>query len=314
MAEKAMQIVKKRWTEVGRWLLLGLIMLLMQWAQAENLILPKGESLNCQRIVSISPAISDILVDLKLADNVIGATRYCKLPEKKERELVGGYFDLNIEKVMSLQPDIVFLEGMPNNPISQRLDSLGIKNRTFALDTLDEMEGAKQEIGHYCEGEIVIDGLTLKEFLAHKVPQNVTDHPKVLILYNYGESSEKILPRLAAGRSFHGELLETLGMENVYLGSLNAPELTREAISLLNPEWIFILNGLITEPEQPYNVLEVQNIHPKWEFLSGVKAVQQSHVYEIRGFYTQIPSVAAMEQLGEILSQLVYGDQREKTE
>lgn len=314
MTNKVINIVKKRWIQIGKWFALGMLLLVAQFAQAENLVLPKGESLNCQRIVSISPAISDILMDLKLEDNVIGATRYCKLPEKKDRELVGGYFDLNIEKVMSLRPDIVFLEGMPNNPISQRLDSLGIKNRAFALDTLDEMEGAKQEIGHYCEGEIVIDGLTLKEFLAYKVPQNVTDHPKVLILYNYGESSEKILPRLAAGRSFHGELLETLGMENVYLGSLNAPELTREAISLLNPEWIFILNGLITDPEQPYNVLEVQNIHPKWEFLSGVKAVQQSHVYEIRGFYTQIPSVAAMEQLGETLSQLVYGDQREKTE
>ncbi len=281
---------------------------LWNFAAADYVVIPKGEGLNCQRIVSVSPALSDMMSELKIDDRIVGATRYCKLPFSRSREIVGGYFDLNIEKVASLKPDIVFLEGTINNPVSQRLDALGIKNRVFSLDTLDEMEAAKQEIGHYCEGQVVIGDKTLRDNLKSFIPKDQMREtkPRVLILYNYGDNAAKILPRLAAGRSFHGELLEALEMENVYLGSLNAPELTREAISLLNPEWIFILNGIVEDPTAGRDALDVEPIQPKWEFLSAVDAVQNQRVYEIKGFYTQIPSVTAMRRLGSLFAELVY--------
>lgn len=286
------------------------VLLLLSVSAAEYVVIPKGEGLSCQRIVSVSPALSDMMSELKIDDRIVGATRYCKLPFSKSREIVGGYFDLNFEKVVSLKPDIVFLEGTINNPISRKLNALGIKNRVFSLDTLDEMEAAKQEIGHYCEGEVVIGGNALRDNLASLVPKREGDatKPRVLILYNYGDNATKILPRLAAGRSFHGELLDALSMENVYLGSLNAPELTREAIALLNPEWIFILNGLIGDSHAGRDGLEIENIQPKWEFLSGVDAVQNNRVYEIKGFYTQIPSVTAMRRLGSVFAELIYRD------
>ncbi len=297
-----------------RWVIQACSLLLLfclSLASAEYVVIPKGEGKSCQRIVSVSPALSDMMSELKLDDKIVGATRYCKLPFSKRREIVGGYFDLNFEKVVSLRPDIVFLEGTVNNPVSRKLDSLGIKNRVFSLDTLDEMEAAKQEIGHYCEGEVVIGGRTLRDHLASYVPETKRNekNPRVLILYNYGDNAEKILPRLAAGRSFHGELLEALEMENVYLGSLNAPELTREAISLLNPEWIFILNGLVGDSTAGRDALDVDKIQPRWEFLSTVDAVQNGRVYEIKGFYTQIPSVTAMRRLGNVFAELVYQDE-----
>lgn len=281
---------------------------LWSFAAADYVVIPKGEGLNCQRIVSVSPALSDMMSELKIDDRIVGATRYCKLPFSRSREIVGGYFDLNFEKVASLKPDIVFLEGTINNPVAQRLDALGVKNRVFSLDTLDEMEAAKQEIGHYCEGQVVIGGTTLRDDLKSFIPQDQMREtkPRVLILYNYGDNVAKILPRLAAGRSFHGELLDTLEMENVYLGSLNAPELTREAISLLNPEWIFILNGLVGDSIAGRDALDVVKVQPKWEFLSAVDAVQNQRVYEIKGFYTQIPSVTAMRRLGSVFAELAY--------
>lgn len=278
-------------------------------ASADYVVIPKGEGHSCRRIVSVSPALSDMMTELKLDDRIVGATRYCQLPPSSDRQIVGGYFDLNFEKVVSLKPDIVFLEGTSTNPVSQKLDALGIKNRVFSLDTLDEMEAAKQEIGHYCEGEVVIGGDTLRDYLAGFVPKDRVGlaKPRVLILYNHGDNAARILPRLAAGRSFHGELLETLSMENVYLGSLNAPELTREAIALLNPEWILILNGGIGSVDTARDALEIAQIKPRWEFLSSVDAVQNHRVYEIKGFYTQIPSVTAMRRLGRVFAELVYG-------
>ncbi|MDM1545069.1 ABC transporter substrate-binding protein [Ignatzschineria indica] len=287
------------------------ILLIMLFAPtfAATMTIPKGESRQCQRIVSISPALSDMLVEMELEEHIVGATRYDRLPATEKREIIGGYFDLNIEKVVSLKPDIVFLEGNVNNSISERLATLGVKNRVYALDTIEEIEAAKQEIGHYCEGKMEIHSQTLKDQLAALTPLDELDQekPRVLILYNYGDHAETILPKLAAGRSFHGELLETLGMRNVYLGSLNAPELTREAISILNPEWIFILNGAVDDTSLTRNELVVKQLSPRWEFLSRVDAVKNHHVYEIFGFYTQIPSVSAMKQLAALFAQLVYG-------
>lgn len=283
---------------------------LLNSAFAEKVVLPKGEGLNCQRIVSVSPALSDMMVELKLDKNIVGATRYCQLPESSSREIVGGYFDLNFEKVVSLNPDIVFLEGGINNPVATRLNSLGVRTRVFPLDRIDEIEAAMQEIGLFCEGEMILETLTLREKLISRVPTDIQSgdapSPKVLMLYNYGNSAEKILPKLAAGRSFHGELLTTLGFENVYVGSLNAPELTREAISLLNPEWIFILNGDLEKEGQERGTIEVEKLQPRWEFLANVEALKNGHVYELRGPYTQIPSASAMEKLGESLIDLVY--------
>lgn len=296
--------------------ILGLFLILNQ-SFAEYIVVPKGEGKNCRRIVSTSPALSDIIFSLKLDDRIIGATRYCQLPEDPSREIVGGYFDLNFEKVLSLKPDIVFLEGDVNSPVAMKLGSLGIKYRVFPLDTLNDMEAAKQEIGHYCEGEVVIGGNTLRDDLSALVPAAVEtlDHaPKVLILYNYGDNATKVLPRLAAGRSFHGELLEALSMENVYLGPLNAPELTRESISLLNPEWIFIFNSMVGNNELSSGSLVVDNINPQWEFLSMIDAVRKGHVYEVKGFYTQIPSVAAMRHLGKVMAEIVYESEPKNSE
>lgn len=278
-------------------------------AFAEEVVLPKGEGLSCQRIVSVSPALSDMILDLKLAENIVGATRYCQLPVSDSWEIVGGYFDLNFEKVVSLNPDIVFLEGNVNNPVAQRLSSLGIKNKVFSLDRIDEIEAAKQEIGHYCEGEMILASQTLREKLSANVPADIRSgdapSPKVLMLYNYGDSAGKILPKLAVGRSFHGELLTTLGFENVYVGSMNAPELTREAISLLNPEWIFILNSDLEESDDRGDLV-IGKLNPKWDFLSNVQALKKGQVYELKGFYTQIPSEAAMVKLGQALTDIVY--------
>lgn len=289
-----------------------IVALIFNQALAEYIVVPRGEGTNCQRIVSTSPALSDIVFSLKLDDRIIGATRYCQLPKDRERAIVGGYFDLNFEKVLSLKPDIVLLEGDINSPISMKLKSLGINHRVFPLDTLDDMEAAKQEIGHYCEGEMVIGGNTLRDDLAALVPE-ITDeprhNPKVLILYNYGDNAAKVLPRLAAGRSFHGELLEALSMDNVYLGPLNAPELTRESISLLNPEWIFILNSMAGNNELSAGSLVVDNLAPNWEFLSMIDAVRDGKVYEVKGFYTQIPSVTAMRHLGKVMAEVVYASE-----
>jgi iron complex transport system substrate-binding protein len=67
-----------------------------------------------ERIVSLSPSNTEILFALGLGDRVVGATKYCNYPplvkELKDNgkiEVVGGYVDPDIERILTLHPDLV---------------------------------------------------------------------------------------------------------------------------------------------------------------------------------------------------------------
>jgi iron complex transport system substrate-binding protein len=62
-----------------------------------------------ERIVSTAPSNTEILFALGLGDRVIGVTEYCDYPpEATEKEKIGGFSTVNIEKITSLNPDIIF--------------------------------------------------------------------------------------------------------------------------------------------------------------------------------------------------------------
>lgn len=66
------------------------------------------------RIVSLAPSITEILFAIGAGDRVVGVTDYCNYPPEviklvKEGKIktVGGYSTVNVEKVISLNPEIV---------------------------------------------------------------------------------------------------------------------------------------------------------------------------------------------------------------
>jgi iron complex transport system substrate-binding protein len=61
-----------------------------------------------RRIIPLSPALTEILYYLGLGDKVAGVTEYSYYPpEAREKPSVGSYIDPNIEKIISLSPDLV---------------------------------------------------------------------------------------------------------------------------------------------------------------------------------------------------------------
>ncbi|MFC1820435.1 cobalamin-binding protein [Thermodesulfobacteriota bacterium] len=60
------------------------------------------------RIVSLAPNITEILYFLGLGDRVVGVTRFSYYPpEANKKPKVGSYINLNVEKIISLSPDLV---------------------------------------------------------------------------------------------------------------------------------------------------------------------------------------------------------------
>ncbi|MFA5294800.1 MAG: helical backbone metal receptor [Methanoregulaceae archaeon] len=61
-----------------------------------------------QRIISLAPSNTEILFALDLGDRVVGVTEFCNYPaEALDKQKVGGYSTVSIEKVIALKPDLI---------------------------------------------------------------------------------------------------------------------------------------------------------------------------------------------------------------
>jgi iron complex transport system substrate-binding protein len=101
-----------------------------------------------QRIVSLAPSNTEILFDLGLGDKVVGDTTYDDYPAAAlDKPHVGGYSDIDIEKVVSLAPDLILAEDIDKADIIPALEKLGFKVYALVPHNLDEIEASVSTIG-----------------------------------------------------------------------------------------------------------------------------------------------------------------------
>src|SRR5665213_2671183 len=64
---------------------------------------------NPKRIISVVPSQTELLYDLGLRDEVIGVTKFCVHPNEwfHGKTRIGGTKKLDIEKIKSLNPDLI---------------------------------------------------------------------------------------------------------------------------------------------------------------------------------------------------------------
>lgn len=69
-----------------------------------------------QRIISFSPAVTEILYELGLGDRIVGVSAFCsRPPETSSVRKVGSYSTANMEVLKKLDPDVILtISGYPN--------------------------------------------------------------------------------------------------------------------------------------------------------------------------------------------------------
>ncbi len=62
-----------------------------------------------ERIISLVPSQTELLVDLGLKSKLVGITKFCVHPEelRKEVAIIGGTKELHYDKIKALKPDII---------------------------------------------------------------------------------------------------------------------------------------------------------------------------------------------------------------
>jgi len=100
------------------------------------------------RIVSLTPATTEILFALGLGDEVVGVSTYCTWPaDAKKKEKVGSFSNPNIEKIILLKPDLVILAGMEQKYLKTILSDLNIDYIIVEPSSLDGLTRSIKDIG-----------------------------------------------------------------------------------------------------------------------------------------------------------------------
>jgi iron complex transport system substrate-binding protein len=82
------------------------------------------------RIISLGPYLTEDIYLLGEEDKLVGCTAYC-MP-KTEKERVATIIDVNLEKTVSLKPDLVLATALTNVKDIAKLKSLGVDVEVFA--------------------------------------------------------------------------------------------------------------------------------------------------------------------------------------
>jgi iron complex transport system substrate-binding protein len=91
-----------------KWMVVVVAVILIAGAGAPVDVQPAAP----QRIISLVPAVTEMLFAIGAGDQVIGVSSYDRYPDAvKTRERVGALIDPDIERILSLRPDLVVVYG-----------------------------------------------------------------------------------------------------------------------------------------------------------------------------------------------------------
>jgi iron complex transport system substrate-binding protein len=86
-----------------------------------------------EKVVSLAPANTEIIYAVGGGDKLVGVTTYCDYPAAaKKKEKVGDFTTPNVEKIVSLAPQVVFTTGGVQESFTKDLGKFNIK--TFVVD------------------------------------------------------------------------------------------------------------------------------------------------------------------------------------
>lgn len=166
-----------------------------------------------ERIISLSPSNTEILFAIGAGERVVGVTEYCDYPEEAlTRDKVGNFIQVDMEKVISLRPDLVIANPNLQESAVQQLRRAGIRVETVRGETIRDVVESIQLIGEWTGN--TNEATELKERLERKREAILDLVPQEKPLRVFVEVWE--YPLLTVGtESYLNDILVQLGAVNV---------------------------------------------------------------------------------------------------
>jgi iron complex transport system substrate-binding protein len=218
-----------------------------------------------RRIVSLAPSNTETLYLIGAGELLVGATRYDDYPpQARGLPRVGGFLDVDIERVLALDPDLVLAAGFQANGPGRRLRALGVPVFTVeprdAAATIDRVEVIGTLVGRAEEARRVAAGLRARLDAVQRAVARASVRPRVLLMLS------RDLFTVGPG-SFAHDLIVRAGGDNIAADAgVPYPQISDETVILRDPQIIFI-GG-----HQTLTRLGDLRLRPGWAEVSAVRA------------------------------------------
>ena len=293
----------------GRLLILATILLLLCFGCAPasapgDLVDDLGRTITIegipQRIISLAPSNTEILFALGLGDRVIGVTEYCNFPEAATtKPKVGGFSTVDIEKVVSLEPDLVLATRIHDKTAIPALEELGLTVLALAPTSIDGVLNSITLVGEitgqHRQASQLVNGLRAKtENIASKTSNLSPDQrPRVLYLIWHD-------PLMTAGTGTPADdLIQKAGGQNIAYDISGHKAIDLETVLHRDPQVIIASVGMGTGKDLPWQYVKAE---PR---LEDTQALVNKRVYKIDGDIVQRPGPRIIDAL-ELMAQFIH--------
>lgn len=247
-----------------------------------------------QRIISLGPAITEELFLLGASDRLVGCTVYCQRPEEaKKKEKIGTVIEVNLEKIIALQPDVVLAASLTNPKAIELLKNLGIKVIEFP---------DARNFSEICSSFLELGRIVGREKEAEEIIKTAGNKVNALAAKLQGLPKPRVFIQVGAKPlvtvtedSFVNDFIEFSGGINIAEGIMY-PRYSREKVLESNPEVIFIVTmGINGEKERE-----------TWQGYRALKAARDNRIYILDSYWLCSPTPVSFVEALEIIAGLLH--------
>jgi len=254
---------------------------------------PAGPS---PRIVSFSPALTDLLYDLGLGEHVVGVTSYCQPAGEPAPPVVGDRGRVNAEAILAVRPDLLLVQQNVEDFGAVTALDASIRVEHFEIETLADVAAAAERIGELA-GRPAAGRQRRAAFedAMQQLRNRLAGRQRVPTLLVMGFER----PSTGGTRTFVDEMISLAGGSNAAAarGYAGWKTLNRENILAMAPEVLVCQ----VAPGQEGAAREY------WQSLSSLPAVAAGRVHIVTDPRWTIPSLRSVEYARE-LARMIHGD------
>jgi len=254
-----------------------------------------------ERIVSMIPSNTEIVFALGLGEKIVGVSDFDNYPEEVQNiEKIGGQ-EFNVEKIISLQPNLVLAHESGLNISEEGLNQLrdvGIQvfvvedAKSFeqvykTIETIGSLTGASEK------AEEIVSNMKKKIAEIEEKVANIKEEDQARVFMEV--SGEPTIYTAGKG-TFMDEMLNIIRADNV-IEEEGWPQVTEEAIIEANPDVIITTYGYYV-PDAADKILNRKG----WETVS---AIQNKRVYDVNSDLVVRPGPRLVEGVEE-LAKYIY--------
>ena len=232
---------------------------------------PEG---GARRLVSLAPSVTETVFELDRGDRLVGVSTFCDYPPEKVRDLprAGSYLTPNVERIVSLRPDVVIGVPTPGNQAAvEQLRSLGLVVVIVGEHTIADTWKAIRTVGEWTGNPAGAAALIARlESEIGAVREAAARLPKQKVLFVVGHD-----PLIAAGSGlFIDELIGIAGGINVAAAAGGSwPRLSLETVIAAAPE--VIIDGAMGSEAG-------KGLAAYWKSYASVPAVRDGRLFPQR--------------------------------